>query len=214
MIAKKVKHKLLLFSALSLSVLTGFIFSEDDPPKGNQRAFYECSEPMDIDSKLIKRKAGEVYFQFNTKQLLTKEEVKVHDFGWLNESPENYFVSYLVNTTDKTLNAKRQDGSLIMIQEAMDEEGEWQPIEYWVYSGCGNSYFSPLALEPEKCIMVPIKKYTGSFKTKIRLKCNTGKNGLFYSQSFSASIDKAQFQREDDPVNGILYHGPANYLDE
>jgi hypothetical protein len=60
--------------------------------------------------------------------------------------------------------------------------------------------------------MIPIKKYEGDFKTMIRLKFSTG-NTLFYSQPFNGSIDKNQFAKEKGAVRGILYRGPANYLD-
>lgn len=189
----------------------GFIFGQDDKSNGNQRAFYECSEPMDIDLSHINLRRGELYFQFNINQVPIN--LKSMDFIWLKDSPKEYFTAYLVNATDSTFTAKRQDGSLIMIQEAMDDKGSWQPIEYWVYSGCGNSYFNPLQLASGKYVLIPIKKYSGNFKTKIRLKFKYG-NNVLYSDSFNGSVEKSQFMKEKEKVHGILYHGPANYLDE
>ena len=183
---------------------------QNDSIKENQRAFYECSEPMMIDSAKNRLAVNKVYFQFNVNE--KAEKLKKLNFIWLENNPEDYFVAYLLNTTDSIFQAKRQDGSLIMIQEALDENGNWQPIEYWVYSGCGNSYFDPLQLEPGKCVLVPIKKYSGNFTTKIRLKFKYG-NSVMYSESFNGSIDKAQFNKKTDSVSGILYFGPANYLE-
>jgi hypothetical protein len=37
---------------------------------------------------------------------------------------------------------------------------------------------------------------------------------LFYSTPFEASIDILQFKKETNSVNGILYHGPASYLED
>lgn len=126
---------------------------------------------------------------------------------------DNYFTGYLVNTTDSTQRITRQDGSLMMIQEAQNEQGEWQPIEYWVRSGCGNSYFDPLILGKNQYAMFAIRKYSGDYKTKIRLKIKT--NGmLFYSPPFDGSIDIAQFEKQKDQVHGILYSGPALYLED
>lgn len=179
--------------------------------KGNQRAFYECTEPLNIDTALFDLKQGQTYFYFD--QNSKPKKLKSNGFVWLDDNPKNYFTAYLINASDSTFNAERQDGSLIMIQEAINGKGEWKPIEYWVYSGCGNSYFDPLKLDSGKYVMIPIKQYHGSFKTKFRLKMKKDKT-LFYSETFEGSIEKSQFQKQTANVNGILYHGPANYLDE
>ena len=200
------KILLLLLVACSLKVL-----GQNDTINGNQRAFYECSDPLDIDSSKIEIREGEVYFYFKTEE--SPKNLDSLDFFWLKANPEGYFTAYLVNTSKETFTAKRQDGSLIMIQEALDEEGEWKPIEYWVYSGCGNSYDNPLELDSGKYVIVPIKKYSGEFKTKIRLKFKYGKK-IMYSKPFSGSVNLSQFNKEENQVYGILYRGPASYLDK
>jgi hypothetical protein len=70
-----------------------------------------------------------------------------------------------------------------------------------------------LELDPGKYIMIPIKQYDGSFKTKFRLKMKKGKS-LFYSETFEGSIDKSKFEKQTEDVNGILYWGPADYLEK
>jgi hypothetical protein len=178
---------------------------------GNQEAFYECTEPLKIKKTLFEYKEGKTYFSFNKNLEPTK--LKSKGFIWLEDMPKEYFTGYLINASDSIFNAEKQDGSLIMIQEAIDKNGDWQPIEYWTYSGCGNSYFHPLTLKPGKYIMIPIKKYNGNYKTKIRLKLKKDKS-IFYSDPFDGSIETSQFDKKTDNVDGILYHGPANYLDE
>ena len=200
------KTRIVLFSF----IFAGVSFAQQDTLEGNRRALYECSDPIDVDSNTMVLKENKIYFQFNTEQRPT--DLKAKDFYWLPDNPEGYFTAYLINTTDTTFSANRQDGSLIMIQEALDENGKWNPIEYWVYSGCWNSYFSPLKLNAGKCVLIPIKKYTGTFKTKIRLKFKYGDH-IMYSHSFDGSINQTQFRQKDAPVFGILYHGPASYLD-
>lgn len=195
---------------LLLSTYFGFAFSQNDSVVGNQRAFYECSDPMDIDSTLIDVQSDKLYFQFNVNQ--RPKNLKSLGFIWLKGNLKNYFTGYLVNTTGSTFTATRQDGSLIMIQEAKDKDGNWQPLEYWVYSGCGNSYFSPLSLESGKCVLVPIKRYTGNFKTEIRLKFKYDRT-IFYSEPFEGTISESQLRKETEKVNGILYRGPASYLE-
>lgn len=196
---------------ISFFFISGLALGQDDTFNGNQRALYECSEPLDIDSTKIYLNSDKVYFHFNIEDRPTN--LKSMDFVWLEDNPDGYFIGYLVNTSDSTFEAGRQDGSLIMIQEALDKKGKWKPIEYWVYSGCGNSYFNSLSLDSGKCVMIPIKKYSGNFETRIRLKLKYGDEILF-SDSFEGSINKSQFKKKTDKVNGILYHGPANYLNK
>ncbi|WP_417266206.1 hypothetical protein [Brumimicrobium sp.] len=191
-----------------------FIFSNillsQDQPNGNARAWYEIGTEQEIDDNVVNLKPNAVYFQFNTEE--KAKNLESLGFGWIEDNPENHFVAYLINTSDSTFSSKLQDGSLLMIQEAMNEKEEWVPIEYWVKSGCGNSYRT-LNLKPGQQVMIPIKKYQGSFKTKIRLKLQTGKE-VFYSQTFEGAIELTQFNKETESVGGILYRGPANYLDE
>ncbi len=198
----------LLVAAMALS---SFSLGRKGKISGNQRAFYECSDPIPIAPTLFNIIPNSTYFQFNTSSSPTN--LKSKDFVWLEDAPKGYFTAYLINTTDSTLTADRQDGSLIIIQEALDGRGEWRPIEYWVYSGCGNSYFNPLELKPDHYVMIPIRKYTGGSTTKIRLKWKLGGKTM-YSGSFDGRIDNEQFSKETNTVHGILYHGPASYLDD
>lgn len=202
------KKNLLLFSILILFI--GLSLKKDGAQIGNQRAYYECKEPAKIDSSLFKVELGKTYFVFNTKLLPTN--LKAKHFVWTEDNPKDHFTAYLINTSDSTFKADRQDGSLIMIQEAIDLKGQWKPIEYWVRSGCGNSNFNPLELDSGMYIMIPIKQYSGNYDTKMRLKMKVN-NKLFYSEPFEGSMDKRQFEKQTNTVNGILYHGPASYLD-
>ncbi|WP_107037138.1 hypothetical protein [Brumimicrobium mesophilum] len=191
-------------------ILSNFILAQEKP-NGNMRAWYEIGNEEKIDASKIKPRPNELYFQFNVNE--KAKNLESLGFGWTDDNPENHFIAHLINTTDSTFNAKLQDGSLLMIQEAMNEKGRWSPIEYWVTSGCGNSYFRSLNLEPGHQVMIPIKKYHGSLKTKMRLKLQTGKE-IIYSEIFEGSVEPRQFRRSTSTVHGILYHGPANYLED
>ncbi|MEM1003096.1 MAG: hypothetical protein AAGH46_10650 [Bacteroidota bacterium] len=203
-------NKVIALGILICLMLQGTIYGQDDQYQGNQPAFYPCSEPMEIDDSIIKEKSDNLYFHFLPDRKPRSFTLK--GFNWYQHVPPNYFPAFLVNTTDYPFFTEMQDGSLMIIQEALDEEGVWKPIEYWIFSGCGNSY-NFLKLAPGKCVMVPVKKYAGEFQTKIRLKFKTP-NGLIYSEPFEGSIEKSQFAKEINTVNGILYRGPANYFDE
>jgi hypothetical protein len=103
---------------------------------------------------------------------------------------------FIFNPTNDTLYLDHQDNRIIMIQEAKDEKGKWRPIEYWLSSKCGNSY-GAFQIAPKNLAMVKVFKYTGVFKTELRIKIKNGKNTI-YSNTFKASIDKKLFEL---PIN-------------
>lgn len=98
---------------------------------------------------------------------------------------------FITNPTSKSIRVEEQDWRLMLIQEALDKSGKWKPIEYWEYSGCGNSY-GGIALRPKHLIMIKILKYSGNYKTKIRLKF-LNDSIVYYSKPFSGSINLSQF---------------------
>lgn len=202
-----------MFLKISIIIFTISFFTNWQVTNGigNLKAYYECTEPLSIDSTLFEINLDKVYFSFNKN--LIPDDIVNKGFIWIKDDISNYFTAYLINTSDTVFHAAMQDGSLMMIQEALNENAKWKPIEYWVFSGCGNSYFNSLELEPNKYIMIPIKYYKGNFKTKIRLKMRKDKS-IFYSKSFDGSIDKSQFSKQKKDVKGILYDGPASYLDD
>jgi|SRR6056297_510126 len=202
----------LIFFLISLLWGSTWLWSQKGS-SGNQFAYYICSDPLDIDSTVLELEAEKVFFNFNTDE--SPGQFKYEGYKWNEGNSGKYFEAFLINTTDSTLTLKRQDASLIIIQEAIDENGNWEPIEYWVNSGCGNSYLNPVKLSAGKYIVVPIRKYQGEFKTQIRLKYKfsyLGGQGIKISDSFEGSIDKSQFKKQTENVHGILYHGPADYL--
>lgn len=111
---------------------------------------------------------------------------------WENR-PNEYINSYpifILNPNKQSLSIELQDMQVIMIYEALNELNEWQPIEYWTYSTCGNSY-SNVVIEPKHFIMSKIVKYQGGYKTKLRLKIKN-RNSIFYSNVFNGFINKSQ----------------------
>jgi len=90
------------------------------------------------------------------------------------------------NTTDK-IELNHQDYKIYILQEAMNENGLWKPIEYWESSDCGNS-FGDIKIEPNGIIETKSIKYSGIFKTKIRFKLNAN-NKVYYSNSLNGTIN-------------------------
>ncbi len=107
-----------------------------------------------------------------------------------NKSFVRGFPVYIVNKSKHSVRVEEQDGRLMIIQEALDKSGQWKPIEFWQFSGCGNSY-GGVALRPEYYIMTKVYKYKGDFETKLRLKM-LNDTVVYYSQPFIGSINLTQ----------------------
>lgn len=195
----------LIILLLGLFFLSGIAYGQQATFSVNQSASYICTRPLTLDSTKTKFQSTKVFFLFdieNSSTNLKSQGVRVVGY------PAGNLMGYLVNSSDSTFIAIRDDRSLIMIQEALDEKGNWSPIEYWVPSSCGVGYHSPLLLKSGEYVMVLIKKYSGSFKTRMRLKFFYGPDVL-YSDSFEGSMNKAQFKQITDEVNG-----PVSYLNK
>jgi hypothetical protein len=88
-----------------------------------------------------------------------------------------------------------------MIQEALDTDGKWKPIEYRLLrpGGCVISdsvYFH--VLKPKHYVAFPAMKYNGDYKTKIRIKCEIN-GSIFYSNPITAYINRSQFDKRHLP---------------
>lgn len=107
---------------------------------------------------------------------------------------------FVKNNSKDSISLSHQDYSLYLLQEAKDENGLWQPIEYWESSSCGNS-FGQIRIAPYGIIETNSERYHGDFKTTIRFKLSVN-NKLYYSNELSGNINKKQFILPDD-LNAI-----------
>lgn len=103
---------------------------------------------------------------------------------------------FIINETNSKQLLELEDGQVMMIQEAKNENGDWLPIEAWMYSDCGNSYYS-LLLEPRQYGFTRIKQYDGDFETELRLKMQNG-DSFIYSNTFKGRIHKSQLANPED----------------
>jgi len=82
-----------------------------------------------------------------------------------------------------------------MIQEAMDFDGKWKPIEFHnrmptdVHDGTKEATL----VKSGHAMANPAIKYGGSFRTKLRIKCRINGEYLFYSKPIIGNINRAQF---------------------
>jgi hypothetical protein len=103
---------------------------------------------------------------------------------------------FIINETNSKQLLELEDGQVMMIQEAKNENGDWLPIEAWMYSDCGNSYYS-LVLEPRQYGFTRIKQYYGDFVTELRVKMQNG-DSFIYSNTFKGRINKSQMANPED----------------
>ena len=194
------------------------------------------SEYIEIDTT---KKVSEIELIANTKQELSidlekfsfppppvalkgsdgfeMDEIKTDSvFEIWKKRPRNYVKAYPVfirNTSKDTIHIDNQDGALFLIQEAKNKMGEWKPIEYWIYSTCGNSY-AYTSLGPNDILTLKKVKYKGTFETEMRLKLRTN-NKLVYSKPFKGSINTEQFELEN--IDGFtkkrLKNRDEDYID-
>jgi hypothetical protein len=91
------------------------------------------------------------------------------------------------------------------VQEALDRDGKWKPIEYLPSSWCGNSYHT-VFLAANEYWEFTAARFTGKFKTKLRFRLDHQKPGAedatIYSNEFEGGVNPKQFtvQKEYKPA--------------
>lgn len=101
----------------------------------------------------------------------------------------------LANTTDEQQAFSASDSRLYIVQEALDADDKWKPVEYLPSSWCGNSYHT-VFLGPNEYWEFAAAKFHGKQKTKLRfrLQLSKGERQTFiYSNEFEGSINPKQF---------------------
>jgi len=105
----------------------------------------------------------------------------------------------LVNQTQELLAFPASDSRVAIIQEAVDADGTWKPIEYLPSSGCGNSYHR-VFLAPGYFWAFSAPRYKGSIPTKLRFAMALADGSQFHSNEFEGSVNPEQFSVEKGHV--------------
>ncbi len=106
---------------------------------------------------------------------------------------------FIYNPSEDTLALHTELGMTFMIQEALNESGEWQPIEYWFGAYLDidcvtNPEFYGYILIPSRYALVQKTRiYAGNFKTKIRFRLQFN-DQIILSNSFRGAININQFK--------------------
>jgi len=111
---------------------------------------------------------------------------------------------WIINNSQDTISIQMQDGSYICVLQAKTKSGKWQPIQYWRFSSCGNSYYYkyfPPKTANSFITKIPTK---GDYKTKLRYKL-LGANKFYYSNEFEGKINYCEFV--EDIINYLRISG-------
>ena len=102
----------------------------------------------------------------------------------------------LVNGTDERVGFPASDSRLYIVQEALDGDGRWKPVEYLPSSWCGNSYHT-VFLGPQEYWEFAAARYVGRFRTRLRFRLDWQKSQTekltIYSNEFDGSVNAKQF---------------------
>ena len=86
------------------------------------------------------------------------------------------------------------DENFVFIQEALDVDGNWKPIEYWSPTPSCIPTWRYLAISPKHYAASAIVKYHGNFKTKLRVRFQTDA-GIYFSNAVTGYINRSQFDQ-------------------
>lgn len=107
-----------------------------------------------------------------------------------------YYPVYLINQTPTIKAFIGKDGYVFGLQEALDTNGQWRPIEGRGFDFCGNGYWG-LKVHPQEYITVLFPKYSGDYKTKIRVRIKNGDN-IYVSKPYDGTINEKQLYLKKD----------------
>lgn len=118
---------------------------------------------------------------------------------WTNQEDErtfSYYPVYVVNNTPNTKLFKGKSQHVFSIQEALDSNKKWRPIEGRKLFFCGNGFWG-LKIHSNEFVALLIPKYEGTFKTKIRIRIEIG-DIIYVSTPYEGYINEKQFYFNKD----------------
>ncbi|HJS52750.1 MAG TPA: hypothetical protein VJ781_12685 [Pyrinomonadaceae bacterium] len=114
----------------------------------------------------------------------------------------------LINTTGEPVSFSASDSRLYIIQEAIDRDGKWKPVEYLPSSWCGNSYHN-IFLGTNEYWEFAAPRFNGVQKTRLRFRLqasNREKTAFIHSNEFEGGVNPKQFTVEQG-------HTPTGLMD-
>lgn len=145
------------------------------------------------------------------KKHITKRNVYSHQSYYRHIFNDSNSVKYqkvvIANySTDSLIFKASHITGVYIIQEVLDSNNIWRPIEYIntrIYCSVGE--IKTYTLNPSKFCNIYIPRYCGDYKTKIRLKLIT-LNGNIYSTPFEGSINYDQIYLDPNKLIKSSHH--------
>ena len=110
----------------------------------------------------------------------------------------------LINSTNAPVSFAASDSRLYIVQEALDKDGQWKPVEYLPSSWCGNSYHH-VFLGANEYWEFAAARYMGTYRTKLRFRLDHDQIKI-YSNEFEGSVNEGQFKIQQG-------HKPTSIMD-
>ncbi len=114
----------------------------------------------------------------------------------------------LINTSGQVVPFHAVDGRLLIVQQALDGNGEWRNVEMLPSSGCGNSYHRVM-LDEHQYWQFDVPQYDGSDQTQVRyMLVIRGRAGIISNAieghvSTSSLLPFPIYPQSPDPVRHI-----------
>lgn len=136
------------------------------------------------------------------------ENIPMKDYQ-ADEYFKNYYPVYIPNETSVSQYFMGKDDRIYAIQEALDQDSAWRPLEHRFYDFCGLGHWRQ-EIQPGEFAMLLMPKYSGQWKTQLRVRVKIRDN-VYVSSSFEGEIDSAQFLLEPD-LRKNMQEDPASYI--
>lgn len=188
------------------------LFSEKSVTQCNPRLLkkYKFSDTIRVPEETNEQKEfGRYIDEFdysligNTDTTLTDGLEIVTDYskviGWkghVESKLYKYYPVYVINQTPNSKGFAGKDGIVFGLQEALDTSGIWRPIEGRGWDFCGCCKWG-LQIAPQEFLAILFRRYSGDYKTKIRVRIKNGDN-IYVSKSFDGIINEKQLYLEKD----------------
>ena len=165
--------------------------------------FYSRKCSIELDTSDLDWTDG--WEKLTTKQKF--EKVKQERKSYLIQADSSHILSnqrqqqvWIINNTKDTVTIQMQDWSFICVLQAKTKNGQWNPIQYWRFSTCGNSYY--FKDFPPRTANSFITKLPdeGDYKTKLRYKL-LGADKFYCSNEFDGRIKYCEFVEDSTSYN-------------
>ena len=131
----------------------------------------------------------------NLKIIVDTTQVLIKSSYYRSAKGKSYPVFIYNNSNKKQIIGL---GSLLYMNlEAKNDKGQWKPIEQQDYHSCGTGVYNYI-LKPKNICISSVYKYSGNFKTKLRLR-HLGN----YSNEFEGYVNLDEFGEYDTKENSF-----------